>query len=347
MPAILQPHVISGDVTISKIAFAHSNTGESYKVPVIGTSEDVRSCDLSANTWDELLVEIEAQLPPSEFKNILPPGSDPATTTAMTVAVSCTPTRFKRKILLKPGTPGRWLGDFILRRADVKKAIVVSPRLVRTVNIPGGAPSKFAARKGALIGEGEPSTLYLEAPRDTPFVGEFDVSWEDFRNSPASAWRRSHSNDLMFVEFTDDTPRLLLNERFAQLKPALESRERGSPDALLRDASAAGIGQFAWFQMFVSAMGSITEDASGEPMLPAEEWKLGLVVQGLRVMYPDVRDQERLAQGYEDFRSPEGIESFVSRAGTAAQVLTKSSRLVDDACLVATKLAGQAEQEEE
>src|SRR6266487_1922070 len=82
-------------------------------------------------TWNSLSLKLEASLPTSEFARVLPPTSNPKEDARLIVSVQCAATKLRQAAVLDHWSEGRWRGEIVLRRMDVRDAVHLRPRLVR------------------------------------------------------------------------------------------------------------------------------------------------------------------------------------------------------------------------
>jgi hypothetical protein len=110
-------------------------------------------------------------------------------------------------------------------------------------------------------------------------------------------------------------------------------------DAAVRHANAL-LAQTAWVQL--CPLRSEARDDSLETVeAPPEGWKKGVIARFLPRLYPDTPEGDRLARAVEELRSPDQIGSLMSIAGTGAQEVMASYRLVESAIRAAERVKGE------
>src|SRR6266550_322988 len=70
--------------------------------------------------WRALRVELTSQLAEADLKEILPPTSNLAEDAILVVSVRCPSTKLRRAVVLKAVGPGKWGGEVIVYRGEVR-----------------------------------------------------------------------------------------------------------------------------------------------------------------------------------------------------------------------------------
>jgi hypothetical protein len=292
--------------------------------------------------WRVLRVTVEATLPAGEFLTVLPESSNAKEDAVLVLSVQCAATKLRQAVALAPVTEGRWRGDIVLRRGDVRDTLRLRPRLVRRTEIPasGGADGGPIARhRGAVLAEGRDLSLVLDESRK-PIGGAIRMQWEDFRQS-TNAWRRDHAADLYHLEPYGTEPILWLNSRYEKLRAALYSRATSGADAAVRHLANALLAQTVWVQLIVAAVGSALKDETLESVEPPpDSWKRGVIAKVLPRVFPETADVDRLERALDELRSSDQVGTFMSVVGTAAQEVMASYRLVEAAIRAAERSKG-------
>ena len=294
-------------------------------------------------TWHSLHLTVEANLPPGELANILPVASSAKEDVQLLLSVQCAATKFRQAVALAPWGMGRWRGDVVLRRSDVRDAVRVRPRLVRRTKIVAAAEADaypLARHRGAVIAEGPDLALVIDELRK-PIGGAIKMHWEDFRQSDNS-WRRDHASDIFHLEPYGAEPVLWLNSRYEKFRAALYSRMTHGADVAVRHLANALLAQTSWVQLFVASIGSAVKDETADGVeLPPEGWKRGVIAKFLPRLFPETPESDRLERAVDELRSPDHVGSLMSLVGTAAQEVMGTYRLVEKAIGAAEHSKGE------
>lgn len=287
---------------------------------------DLRNSDAP---WRQLRVRLDASLAQSELQRILPSSSNVADDTLMVVSLRCSATKLRRAVVLEPVGDGRWRGDAMFRKDDVRNVVQFQPRLVRKTRIPSaGAEIQegLAGDAGSIIAEGRNVMVSVDASPQ-PIQGGTRVTWEDFGQS-SNPWRREHASDLFHLELDDSQPVLWLNRRYDSLHAALHGHASFGVDAVIRHMANLAIAQSVWFQLFIAAAHAIDADEeSGSVEPPESHWKRGVLSNYLTELFPNLSEEDRLRR-LVDMRTADQISTLVSLAGTVTQRLVSASRLL-------------------
>ena len=280
--------------------------------------------------WTELSLSLEADLASDELKSVLPKGGDPSKDLALVVSVRCAATKTRDAFFLEHVQTGKWEGDILLRRANARGSVDIVPMLARTTARPGKSGSSVAVDRSAIVAQGSGLRFVVDRS-DGPIHGDIDFKWEDFRKSESS-WRRDHDSDVFHLDPSREQPQLFLNTRYRKLKAALLDNKRSGVDAVVRNLSNAALAQSVWIQLFVVAAGSIRldrEDGNVEP--PAEEWKRHVLRRFGGLIFPERNEADRLRAFAEQMNSGDQIGTLMSKAGSAAQEIVGTYKLVESA----------------
>jgi len=279
--------------------------------------------------WDKLSFRIRVSLDGDELKRILPRTSDPVKDTAVVVSLICPSTKFRHGVKLHPIEEGRWGGDAIVQRLDLKGTVQLRPTLVRTTSIPSGEGEGYGTWVRAIIATGPPATMFVDPPIHV-LHGAVDVEWEDFTQS-SNPWRRNNDADVFNLEPHGESPRLYLNLRYKQLRPLLDTKARRGVDAGLRDLTATAIAQTVWVQLFMAAAGSLEFDQdTGESELPPSGWRRDLIQRFLPYLYPGMDPELQVRQLGQELHEG-GLEPLMAKVGTAAQQMVGTFKMIEAA----------------
>ncbi len=338
--AYLAPHAIADRITLQLSDFDDPTLEEPLRVNVTVETEGSvfedfarRTYDLSDAdvNWSKLSFRIQAELEPEEIDRVLPPTSDVARDAALIVSITCPSTKFRHGVVLEHVDEGNWRGSATLQRDDLKRTVLLKPLLVRRTKIPEeSAATGVAIKSEAIIGRGAGAAIYIDAPSRLA-KGALPIKWEDFTKSK-NEWRRSNDADLFHLEPYGDNPTVFLNARYTQLRALLELSSRRGVDAALRDMAATLIAQTVWTQLAVVAFGAMGfDEETGMVELPTTGWKKDVIKRFLPSMFPAMGEDQQVKLLASQFHDPNGIESLISKVGTAVQQMVGSFKMVEDA----------------
>jgi hypothetical protein len=292
--------------------------------------------------WRQLRAQLEAQLPTVELERVLPNTSSWKEDVLLLVSIQCAASKLRRVARLEPTARGRWRGDLLIRRDEVRDSVRLVARLVRGTEIVGeqGEGKRYATYQAAVIAEAPVVTLIFDERRRRE--GLLRIRWEDFRKSP-NPWRSKHPSDVFHLDPQGERPTLWLNARYEKLRAALKSRVVRGEDAVIRHLVNAILAQTVWTQLFVVALaGTETGDDEGSVDEPREPWKQAVLRKLLPRVFPDSAHYDRLDQAVTQLRSPELAGNLVSRVGTAVQDAVGTDTLIEKAIRAAEARGGTA-----
>jgi len=311
-----------------------SEDGDGIGTTVYLTNPDVR--------WGQLRIQLDAHLPVAELERVLPKTSSWKEDVLLLVSVQCAAGKFRRAARLEPTSPGRWRGDVLIRRDEVRDNVRLVARLVRATEIVGDdeLARRYGAYQGAVIAEAPVAVFVFEEKRRPE--GALRIRWQDFRTS-TNHWRNQHPADVFHLDPQGERPTLWLNERYEQLRAALKSRGERGGDAVIRHLANAIIAQTVWVQLFVVALADV-EMGEDEGVIeqPGDPWKQAVLRKLLPRVFPEIPGDDRIGQAAMQLRSGELIGNLVSRLGTAVQDLVGTDTLIQKA-IRAAETRGRSE----
>ena len=270
----------------------------------------------------------------SGFTRILPASSNAKDDARLIVSIQCAATRFRRAAYSNIGA-GRWRGEIEIRRRTSRHCS--SPSTLGSAN---GHSYVFrgwnvsAGHLGAVIAEGRDLALAIDESqgnrwRDQDAVGGFQQSTR-FMETRALG---------RFVSSSPMVPTLNVAQQSIRSYARRSMGTSHGTDAAVRHANAL-LAQTAWVQL--CPLRSEARDDSLETVeAPPEGWKKGVIARFLPRLYPDTPEGDRLARAVEELRSPDQIGSLMSIAGTGAQEVMASYRLVESAIRAAERVKGE------
>lgn len=296
------------------------------------SDEDVQRLDLSRADaiWSRLHLKLEASLPASELRRVLPEPSRPGEDASLLVTIICSATRL-REVVSLVFEDDHWTGEVVLRRQHVRGTVRLMPRLVRKTDLPtaGGDGVDAASEHAFLIAEGRTLDLVVD-PTVRSLKGLLKITWEDFQESE-HPWRKAHPTIVFDLDLDEPEPILYLNSRQTGFRAALHSKKVKGAAAVIRHLGNAVVAQTVWLQLFVGAVSGLdTNEETGEVQLPSEGWKQAVMRTLLAHVFQNVPEDERLVR-LADLRSGEQIGTLMSVLAAAAQEVTKTYSLIRSA----------------
>ncbi|MCU7492381.1 MAG: hypothetical protein HF312_13380 [Ignavibacteria bacterium] len=232
------------ELTISSFLLDHKEKMEFV-------DKDNFTIDLTDQNWDKAAIKLSIELDGNWINDVFPFPESYSPGYEALIIYSCKEAKW-RKFIKMQAVEGntKWEGELKIDKKDISNEVQFSFVIVRSADSPDPV-SGYAKRMGEKILSSNEWKLVIYKSSAIPGQ-HLHIEWENFSQS-RNKIRKKYKNEMYYLDFEGDAPKLYLNEGIPNLKVYFENKSHYGKVSAIRDAIFNNISQSIWQALILSS----------------------------------------------------------------------------------------------
>lgn len=229
---------------------------------------------------------------------------------------------WRRKIILESTDESNliWHGELQLIRKEEGPWVEIQAYLTRSKEI-DNSDSSLAHLQGQRLASSSKWYINIDE-RVSPLGKSIKIEWINFQQDHRFD---KFSNNVYYIDFSENVPVLYLNEAIEDLKVVLNSKGYKGSRAAVRESLFRSVAQPVWLSLILVALSDSYEEEEIRP-----EWQKSVISQYAPLVFPDEVDLPSAIQQLKKYRDKSVIllPKLISAIQSSVEIDRSTTRLL-------------------